>query len=779
VTDVEVRKPVPLRTVPGIELAAVGTWKASTGITTFTQEDLLDAVAALECPGVRNPVLKLGHDEEDSTSGVRWDGEPAVGWVANMRFDGTKLIGDYTGVPAWLADADENGLSVLAAAYPDRSIEIYRPFVCQIGHTHPSVIQAVALLGVYAPGVGVLKSMQDVYAAWTTTLQETDTKASAMSHNGPILNTFVTLAAAPERREPTEIEKRSGVDFARVAEQHAAALGTLLDDWSDISAAQRDELAAQIADAVDNGPDTLGALVVDSAAAATLLVSSMTGVAEQAAREQVAEAKRQGVALEMPDITEDTVRDAAEAVTAAMAASTASTAGRTAAQALGTGDGKHVATTTLDYLAGLSDRFLRDELGGALSTAQARGRYAALYGYEGPVDLYASEINDSNACAPCRSIDGARFESLDQAQTQYGAGKYSGCLGGARCRGQLIAVFGSGRASVSTTIRTTLGGRMAAVKASVSVEDISRRYYEAAGYSMWIAEMQVDPLVLIAADDSTGKHFRIPVELSGEEFTFGEPQEVAVSYVDVKAAAAAPVQWGDRKAALAAAGKNEDGSDRIAPDVSPAGAAIRKAKEKAEANAPAVLETEVEKTEETTETPAADPATGPNTTPKEASVDALKMREALGLGPDATDDEVAKAFSAQVAAASAPVTPPSADNIDAMALLAGSGQAVLVDKAQLSTLIETARKGEIAYNQNRRNERDAFLSAAVREGRIPPASLKAYENLWDNDPEGTRKTVSLLSKNIIPVSASGFAGQETDLGEVDQILAAVYGKDAA
>lgn len=245
-----------------------------------------------------------------------------------------------------------------------------------------------------------------------------------------------------------------------------------------------------------------------------------------------------------------------------------------------------------------------------------------------------------------------------------------------------------------------------------------------------------------------------------------------MSYQDVKTAAKAPVQWADRKQAFAAAGKNEDGSDRIAPDVSPAGAAIRKAKEKADADAPAVIETEVVET-----TPDADPATGPNTNPEEASVDAAKMREALGLGPDATDAEVLAAFSATIPAPAATV-PPEAD-IEAMATLAGSGQAVLVDKAQLATLISTARKGEIAYNQNRKNERDTFLATATREGRIPPASLGAYEKLWDNDPEGTRRTVSLLAKNIIPVTTGGFLGQEVDENEADSAYEAMYGKVGA
>lgn len=769
-TEPQVRQPIALRTVHNVEMAAVGTWHASTGWTTFTDDDMSLAVGALDCPGIRNPVIKLGHAEEDSTSGLRWDGEPALGWVANMRFDGAKLIGDFTGMPDWLTAADENGMSVLASAYPDRSIEIYRPFVCQIGHLHESVVTAVALLGVAPPGVGVLKSMQDVYAAYTV---PEPTAAKAM------LSTTIRLAAA-EQRDLTDIEKRSGVDFDQLQTQWGSALDDLVSGWSDISEAQRDELAAQIATAVDDNPDDLGGLHADSAAATLALLASMKTVAEQAAAEQVVAAGKQGVTLPDVEVTDDDVRPAAEAIAAAMAAGTASVAGRSAAQALGTGDGKHVADQTVSYLKGLTDSFLRDQLGGALSMAQHAGRMAVLSGWDGDVDLYASEVNDKSVCANCRAIDGAKFDSRDAADAAYGGGKYVACQGGARCRGQLIAVFGSDQAKASASLATTitLGGPMGTttggvVKASVSVEDISRRYYESAGYSMWITEMQVDPLQLIAADDSSGKYYRIPVEISGEEFTFGEAQEVAMSYQDVKTAAKAPVQWADRKAAFAAAGKNEDGTDRIAPDVSPAGQAIRKAKEKAAATVPAVLETEVEKT------PDADPATGPNNTPEEASVDAAKMREALGLGPDASDEDLQTAFAAQLSSTIPPAAVPASPiDVDAIAALAASGQAVLVDKAQLATLVETARKGELAYNQNRKNERDAFLSGAVREGRIPPASLAAYEKLWDADPEGTRKTVSLLARNIIPVAASGFAGQEVDTNEADGIYTAMYGKDA-
>jgi hypothetical protein len=149
--DVTVPVAPPLATLPNVELIHTGTWNISTGEWTVTVDDLASAVAAMECPAVRRPVLKLGHTDP------RFDGEPAVGWVANMATaeNGRALVGDYTGMPGWLGD-------VIASAYPDRSVEGAYDFHCQLGHTHPFVLTAVALLGVVQPGVGTLESLQDV-----------------------------------------------------------------------------------------------------------------------------------------------------------------------------------------------------------------------------------------------------------------------------------------------------------------------------------------------------------------------------------------------------------------------------------------------------------------------------------------------------------------------------------------------------------------------------------------------------------------------------------------
>lgn len=139
----------------GVELIHAGAWNISSGTWDASAADLAHAVAALDCPAIRPPVLKLGHVDP------RFDGQPAVGRVENLRLtdQGRTLVGDYVGHPMWLDQ-------VMASAYPDRSVEGAYGFKCQIGHTHPFVLSAVALLGVTAPGVGTLGRLEDIAAMY-------------------------------------------------------------------------------------------------------------------------------------------------------------------------------------------------------------------------------------------------------------------------------------------------------------------------------------------------------------------------------------------------------------------------------------------------------------------------------------------------------------------------------------------------------------------------------------------------------------------------------------
>lgn len=194
----------PLATIPNVELIHTGTWDVGGKLPdnagwTVTTDDLYQATAALDCPAVRRPILKLGHYDPrfnpppliDATGEpIMYDGQPAVGWIDNLGVvqAGRTLVGDYVGMPGWLG-------AILASAYPDRSIEGEYNHVCQIGHTHPFVLTAVALLGVTAPGIGTLQSLQDVATLYGV--------AATSAVPGGGTRVTVTINAGSAREVPT------------------------------------------------------------------------------------------------------------------------------------------------------------------------------------------------------------------------------------------------------------------------------------------------------------------------------------------------------------------------------------------------------------------------------------------------------------------------------------------------------------------------------------------------------------------------------------------------
>jgi hypothetical protein len=142
---------VKLVTIPHVPLAKTGTYNLSSGTTTFTEEDLMWAAQAINAAGVRNPIIKFGHEKKQLTQ------QPAVGRVTNLVYEAATqtLFGDYVGVPEWLAD-------IMPIAYPDRSVEGWRNVDIQ-GRKHLFVITAVSLLGEDAPGVDTLEDLYELF----------------------------------------------------------------------------------------------------------------------------------------------------------------------------------------------------------------------------------------------------------------------------------------------------------------------------------------------------------------------------------------------------------------------------------------------------------------------------------------------------------------------------------------------------------------------------------------------------------------------------------------
>lgn len=137
--------------IPGVELVKAGTWNSARGEVTITAADLAAMVSESRDPETDAAPLKLGHVDP------RFDGEPALGWVRNLRLsaDGNTLIGDLTDVPASLAD-------IMASAYPRRSVEVAWGLPKPDGTKRGAVLTGLALLGVTPPAV---KGLADVYKA--------------------------------------------------------------------------------------------------------------------------------------------------------------------------------------------------------------------------------------------------------------------------------------------------------------------------------------------------------------------------------------------------------------------------------------------------------------------------------------------------------------------------------------------------------------------------------------------------------------------------------------
>jgi hypothetical protein len=148
----------PLRTVTltGVELVRTGTWAAATGVTTVTLDDLRAMLAAAADPEVDAAAIRIGHLDP------RFDGEPALGWVTNLRLGDTTdtagaLIGDLEDVPAELAE-------LIPRAFRRRSVEIGWNVRTPSGRRYRAALTGLALLGVAPPAV---KGLADVLARYS------------------------------------------------------------------------------------------------------------------------------------------------------------------------------------------------------------------------------------------------------------------------------------------------------------------------------------------------------------------------------------------------------------------------------------------------------------------------------------------------------------------------------------------------------------------------------------------------------------------------------------
>lgn len=274
---------------------------------------------------------------------------------------------------------------------------------------------------------------------------EADPRAKPANRGRQVINLRTPVNAAAEDHDPAT------VDLSEMDAQHQQAVDQLVAQYQQqITPDQQQQAIDQIRQSIEAGAiGSLGALVIDYAAAHALIRAAMVTYGHTAAAQAVREAARQGQAIQPVAPTADQLDGLAEAAASLMASELGTAAGREAARlAGGTGDtdADQVVQHVEIFLQGLSTAGRDAHLGGALAAAGNQARHATFV--NGPrCELIASEILDNSTCPSCFEVDGNSFGYSDDpaavaaASAAYPTSGYVHCDGLERCRGALIARY--------------------------------------------------------------------------------------------------------------------------------------------------------------------------------------------------------------------------------------------------------------------------------------------------------------------------------------------------
>lgn len=250
----------------------------------------------------------------------------------------------------------------------------------------------------------------------------------------------LSLPDRPLRRQPYSQEVQAKVNYELMDAQIQGQIDSLIAKVKTLQGDQITELAAAI-ESADNDLTKL-AQIEAAPVFSEVLEDAMHEMAAQGVEQAVGEAERQGITAKVPDLDTTSLTSRASAVDTLLTRSLGEAAGRKAVSLTaesGAITAADVASQVGEYLSGLSDDYLKQQLSGATVQAMNTGR-KAVFAENPPKYLYASELLDENACEECVAIDGTEYESLEDAEADYPTGGYADCLGGPRCRGTLVAV---------------------------------------------------------------------------------------------------------------------------------------------------------------------------------------------------------------------------------------------------------------------------------------------------------------------------------------------------
>jgi len=203
----------------GVELARPGTWQLSSGEREFTPDMLRDAAEFYAASGSERVPLGFGHLDS------RFDGEPAFGWVSNIRYQvdgrGPVLLGDLVDLDDWVHAA-------APARWPKRSIEGVTGVKFQ-GREYGLVLTRLGLLGSTPPGMPVLKSLTDLRQLVSAAAAESGAEwiaASAPESPPPGADHPSDRKGAPGMPDAAKLREAVGLPAEASDDEVKAALAT-------------------------------------------------------------------------------------------------------------------------------------------------------------------------------------------------------------------------------------------------------------------------------------------------------------------------------------------------------------------------------------------------------------------------------------------------------------------------------------------------------------------------------------------------------------------------
>jgi len=284
---------------------------------------------------------------------------------------------------------------------------------------------------------------------------------------------------------------------------------------------------------------------------------------------------------------------------------------------------------------------------------------------------------------------------------------------------------------------------------SVNVDDVRRAYYELleseGNYSWWCKAVLLEPDQLVVEDEWEGELYLVDFTIGDDdEISFGKPKEVKVKYVPVpktkteKSNAAsylvAGIEQAGRKVMASYATAEESG--RVTrPE---GGQSMDEEKRK---NLAAKLGLAEDATLEQINSKLQTQALGD--TPAGTDPD-TEAGNGNGNGTeDDTEDDTDNGDGEETEAGKKPVVSHSA------------ADTVTLDKKAYEELRAGAADGRAARATQLESEDGAFLSAALKEGKFPPARMEHWQSYMKSDREGARTAIEALSPGLIPVEERG------------------------